>query len=709
MQTFPSRAQFQNDPAAASLLEAIESSQQLELTQALLYRSFPLYRDEEGGLVVPDCLILSQYHGVIALALTAAGSAPSKEEERRCEEIVEQVPSYIHSKLLRNRQLRKSPTLLSFEIHPLVYAPFLPAELDIFDPQVASPEALMQFLDDAKRDDPIDSDTFKELVATVDGAKGLIRPARRDLPPNKENSKGKQADLVEASITLFDQQQKHGMMGRITGPQRIRGLAGSGKTVVLAMKAAQTLLQNPTAKIAYTFSTKSLYQHVKRLITRFYRQFDDRDPDWERNLHVLHGWGGSGAPGLYSLACEKHGIPSISFQEAAASTMGDRFDYACSSLLKQTVITPCYDYIFVDEGQDFPMSFIRLCHALAKEGRFVLAYDDLQTIFQAVSPDSGQLFGIGENGEPKASFEEDVVLHKCYRNPREVLVAAHSVGFGIYGKRIVQMLESSEHWSDIGYVVRAGDFKAGSLTQIERPKENSLSIISDQGQFTDLVRATRYESVDEEVQNVADQISADIGDGLRPEDILVVAVDDRNAKTYLTKAEFALATRRIQCNNLHGDSFGIRDFTKDGRVTLSTVHKAKGNEAFMVYVIGCDAIMLEPNVRRRNMLFTAMTRAKGWVRVSGVGDFETLLINELNSAKSNFPFLVFSYPAPAQLKVMKRDLAESADRKLRAQRLIDQLQTEFTDEEIAEFLRVQKTRPAFKRKRHPERRYAATM
>jgi superfamily I DNA and RNA helicase len=261
------------------------------------------------------------------------------------------------------------------------------------------------------------------------------------------------------------------------------------------------------------------------------------------------------------------------------------------------------------------------------------------------------------------------------------------------------MLESSEHWSDIGYVVREGEFKAGSPTKIERPKENSLSIISDQGQFDDLVRATRYESVEEEVQSVADQVAADIEDGLRPEDILVVAVDDRNAKTYLTKAEFALAQRKVQCNNLHGDSFGIRDFTKDGRVTLSTVHKAKGNEAFMVYVIGCDAIMADPNVRRRNMLFTAMTRAKGWVRVSGVGDRENLLIKEITAAKENFPCLVFSYPGPAQLKIMKRDLAEAADRKLRAQRLIDQLQTEFTDDEIAELLRKQKTRRSSKGKR----------
>src|SRR5262249_11551719 len=146
---------------------------------------------------------------------------------------------------------------------------------------------------------------------------------KRDFVHQNDRSKGKQAELVEAAITIFDQQQKYGMMGKIAGPQRIRGLAGSGKTVVLAMKAAQMHLQYPEARIAYTFWTRSLYQHVKRLVTRFYRQFDDRDPDWEKSLNVLHGWGSSSTPGIYSYTCEQHGVQGMSFQQASARTAGD--------------------------------------------------------------------------------------------------------------------------------------------------------------------------------------------------------------------------------------------------------------------------------------------------------------------------------------------------------------------------------------------------
>jgi superfamily I DNA and RNA helicase len=699
MQILPSRAQFLNNPAASALLATLESQEEpLALGDAILYRSFPLYRDEEGGVIVADSVLVSRVYGVVTLALSSAAHELADEELERCLEIVEQVPSYVQSRLIKNRQLRHGPTNLAFEITPVIYAPLL-GEPPVGNEAegsaiIQTAAALYDFLETLRERVSIMSlEVFKELVATLEGAKGLIRPKKRPRVTQDDSSKGRQADLVEGAITLFDQQQKHGIMGQVTGPQRIRGLAGSGKTVVLAMKAAQAYLQNSDANIVYTFSTKSLYQHVKRLITRFYRQFDDRDPDWDRHLHVMHGWGSHSMPGIYAMACEHHGVEPLSFQEASAFTIGDRFDYACTSLLESAKIEPMYDYVFVDEGQDFPLSFIRLCHALSREGHFVLAYDDLQTIFQATTPSTAEIFGSDTAGNPKATFQEDVVLHRCYRNPREVLVTAHALGFGLYGEKIVQMLESAEHWEDIGYVVREGTFVSGSRITIERPKENSLTIISDRSGYDEIIQSHSFEDLRQEVDFVSGGIESDISDGLQADDILVVSVDDRHAKRYLSQIEEALQKKGIPSNNLHSDSFGIRDFTKEGRVTLATVHKAKGNEALMVYVVGVDSVMFRPDVRKRNMLFTAMTRAKGWVRVSGVGSGAARCQQEIEKAKEHFPNLVFEYPGPEQLKIMKRDLASIADKRLRARRLVEQLQQEFSDDEINALLNETKAGP----------------
>lgn len=55
---------------------------------------------------------------------------------------------------------------------------------------------------------------------------------------------------------------------------------------------------------------------------------------------------------------------------------------------------------------------------------------------------------------------EDIVLPKCYRNSRLVLITAHSLGFGIYRKKksgeetqLVQLFEDKKLWEDIGYTV----------------------------------------------------------------------------------------------------------------------------------------------------------------------------------------------------------------------------------------------------------------
>ena len=687
MNAFPSEKPFKADVASAKLLHYLKTNESaLGLGQAALYHAFPLYRDDEWGLVRADCVLVSRRHGVVPFALSSDGGTLGPAARLRCQEVAEAVPSHIQSRLVKNRSLRAGPTRLAFDITPVAFAPLADQALGDFGLPVLRTEAeIGEFLQSVSAE--MTDEQFRELLATIEGAKGLIRPRKRDLADHPPTSKGHQAQLLEAAITLFDEQQKKSMMGPVNGPQRIRGLAGSGKTVVMAMKVALILLQNPDARIAYTFYTRSLHQHVKRLITRFYRQFDDRDPDWENNVHVLHGWGGQDAPGLYAVACKRHGVQPISYTQAAMRTTEDKFGFVCQNLLDQVPIRPIYDYIFVDEGQDFPLSFVRLCHRLAEGGRFVLAYDDLQTIWHAKTPSSAEIFSSNTAGQPLASFEEDIILHKCYRNPREVLVTAHALGFGIYGRRIVQMLDSRDHWEDVGYRIKSGSFVEGEEMVVERPPENSLTLISDRNPPDEIVKASHAESFQAEVGGVVAGVVSDVADGLRPEDILVVCVDDRSAKQYLADVERELRAHQIACNNLHGDSFGIRDFAVDGRVTLSTVHKAKGNEAFMVYVVGSDATMHFTDVRKRNMLFTALTRAKGWVRVSGVGEGAASCAAEVGAALARFPSLVFRYPAPGELKLMKRDLAEAADKKLKIRRALEEIQEDASPEEIEQELK----------------------
>lgn len=679
-----------SDPAASELLEYLRNNEtELDLEVAQVYYDFPLYRDEEIGTIAASILLLSAKHGIMAIQ---ASNVTAREDIAaqlvQADTELGRVFSALYSRLIRRRPLQRSRTELKFPFTALILAPYIgsvPSVLETeFDVITQCEHLGPHFVQSAIAEMP--PEVFNELVAVVEGTKGIIRPKPRDVADTPEKSKGKMANAVEAAIMSFDRQQKRSsIIASFDGPQRIRGLAGSGKTVVLCLKAALTHLRYPDANIVYTFYTKSLYQHIRRLITRFYREYDDQDPNWNK-LQIIHGWGGQTAEGVYFNACVEHGVSPLTFSQARGKSRSAPFDYACRQLIASAKLKPMYDYVLVDEGQDFPASFINLCAELARDRRVVWAYDDLQTIFQTHAPTPGEVFGVKPDGSPQIELNLDTVLHKCYRNPREILVCAHAVGFGIYGQ-IVQMLENREHWEDIGYVVREGSFVEGSEMVIERPEENSLLTISQAYVPDELVQVKVYDDFDQEVESVAHLIKDDLGDGLRPDDILVICVDDRHANTYLRKLSQQLADMGVQSNNLHSDSFGIRDFRRKNQVTLSTVHKAKGNEAFMVYVVGVDALYSSrASVRERNMLFTAMTRAKGWVRVSGIGEWAQACKQEVDAALSNFPYLKFDYPSEEQLKIMKRDLTNKGQRKLKVERMLERAMQEMTPEEIARFV-----------------------
>lgn len=675
----------ESDAAASEIIDFLQSDEAaLGLSAARLYYDFPLYKDLDEPLVTSKILIVCPTHGVLTIGTSNVAHQESIEKDLiEANERLDAVFTSLFSRLIRNPGLRKSKTELRFPVNALLYAPFvgsIPPDIDLETPIVCTKKSLADYLTSIERTPPIPDNTLIELISTIEGSKAIARHKPRDIQGSDPNSKGNLVNRLESEIARFDSRQLQGNISVLDGLQRIRGLAGSGKTVVLAMKAALTHLRDPDANILYTFYTRSLYQHIQRLITRFYRQFNDSDPDWNR-LHILHAWGGYSVSGVYFQACLQHGVEPVRYSDAARRNPQNPFDYVCRNLLDSAKISPMFDYVFVDEGQDFPNSFLSLCTSLANRSRLVYAYDELQTIFQVKAPEPSEFAG------PNIDLSDDIVLYKCYRNPREILVCAHALGFGIYGSRIVQMLENKEHWEDVGYKVWEGQFVEGAKIVIERPAENSLSIISNAQSPNEIVKATAHADYDAEIGAIVEGIRHDIEEGLRPDDILVVVIDDRNARIYLSSIAAGLASHGINSNNVHVDDYGLRDFHKDGCVTLSTVHKAKGNEAFMVYVVGVDALFSSyAGVRDRNILFTAITRAKGWVRLSGIGEGASKCVEETQRALENFPYLRFTYPSSEQLKIMRRDLAEKAIRKQKTERMLEKALEEMSPEEIKRFI-----------------------
>ncbi|MBU9808256.1 ATP-binding domain-containing protein, partial [Rahnella sp. SL6] len=117
-----------------------------------------------------------------------------------------------------------------------------------------------------------------------------------------------------------------------------------------------------------------------------------------------------------------------------------------------------------------------------------------------------------------------------------------------------------------------------------------------------------------------------------------------------------LSSENIDINNVNADRYNISDFSIDNKVTYSTVHKAKGNESYSVYVVGCESLYYNPNVKNRNLLFTAMTRTKGWLTMTGIGRTALELFDEISDALEKAPSLSYKYPPDAKIRQIEIDL-----------------------------------------------------
>jgi len=430
------------DPVGRDFVQQVQrDAGRLNLNDAALYYDFPTYSDYETVAHKPDALIVSSRHGVLAIRLVDATEDGhiSGTTLEALDESLAQFCSILIGRLLKSRTLRKGLSALVFPVTPVVFvAGWRRAALELDASSfVSSVEGFHTLLSQLSTNS-LGADAMSEIRSVVEGAKALARAQKRVIDDPQKQHLAAALSSLEAEIANFDQKQRRAALVTIIGPQRIRGLAGSGKTIILAMKAAHLHLTRPDDNILVAFWTRSLRATIKVLITRFFRHYRDEDPDWDR-IHIRHGWGGSTVEGVYTDACRRAGKVPLTFRTARqnAPVRSDPFDYSCQELVAaRPGIEAYYDHVLIDEGQDLPGSFYQLCFALAKGDRdeksIVWAYDELQNILNVRMRSPEQLFGEDANGEPNVSLERtahllppgatnDTVLSKCYRNQRDVL------------------------------------------------------------------------------------------------------------------------------------------------------------------------------------------------------------------------------------------------------------------------------------------------
>lgn len=632
-----------------------------------LYVGYPLSANSESKITV-DALLVSEKKGVVAF------SYPKNSREL---DILKEDQDTLYYQMDYNfkkyNSLRKGRGL-AFEPRVITWLPAsenYDSDIEYLFANESNLKDILSGLDD------FDQGIYPVLCEALQKVSN-IKPRKKRENVKVETSKGGIIKTIEKEIANLDRWQKKAALEIPEGPQRIRGLAGSGKTIVLALKAAYLHSQYPEWKIAVTFYTRSLAQQYQELIRQFMFEFSGEEPNWN-NLHIVHAWGTNAEPGIYSIAARQFNVMPYNFSNARTKYGKENaFEGICYELVNNfgNGFEEVYDAILIDEAQDLPISFFKLCYLLIKPTkRIIWAYDELQNLNETIMPSVEDMFGVDQYGNLNISLESreneakrDIVLPVCYRNPPWTLALAHSLGFGLYRNQDkVQMFDELSVWEDIGYKVESGNLEWGQRVKLVRKPEASPKYFSELLTPSESFISKKFDTESEQYRWVAEQIYINITkDELDPDDILVVFPD-----AYYSKRDYTNFRQYLMQYNIDSILAGVnssRDtFRIEGYVTCSGIYRAKGNEAPMVYIVNSQYCEEGTElIKIRNMLFTAITRSRAWVRVCGIGDNMKLLEDEINNCTiTNKYALDFVMPTRDELLRLRRIHRERTEEEVR--------------------------------------------
>ncbi|MBE9152512.1 DEAD/DEAH box helicase, partial [Coleofasciculus sp. LEGE 07092] len=535
----------------------------------------------------------------------------------------------------------------------------------------------------------LEDEQWTLLLTVLSGTPVLRKPPRPILSTNGKSRASIVAACAEQLYNL-DLQQEH--IGKEIPPgfQRLRGIAGSGKTVLLCQKAAHMHLKHPDWDIALVFFSRTLYDTIIGLVDRWLRRFSNGEVQYEpkinKKLRVVHAWGAKEQPGLYGIICQANGITPKGVRDTVQKQPNRGLAELCKQLSEELEIQPIFDAILIDEGQDLVSDdelkyqdkqaiYWMAYQALRptepqhpEQRRLIWAYDEAQSLDTLKIPTAKELFGealsglLSQGTQYNGGIKKSEIMLRCYRTPGSILTAAHAIGMGLLRPEgMLTGITRRADWERIGYEV-TGKFIPGQQITLHRPSENSPNPVS-QLWGVPVLEFETYNSRQEEMSALAEKIWHNLGqDDLKPSrDILVVVLGSTSEAMELENHVAAFLMEQgidiyiptaLELNEIkpRWPHYDPDRFWMEGGVTVSRVPRAKGNEADMVYVVGCDRVARnESDVSLRNQLFVALTRARGWVSLSGVGNYP--LYEEMRRVIESGDSFTFTYKRP-----LKRDI-----------------------------------------------------
>ncbi|MCS6751396.1 AAA family ATPase, partial [Proteus mirabilis] len=303
---------------------------------------------------------------------------------------------------------------------------------------------------------------------------------------------------VKHNIILFDGEQTRFIYKQLPNKRiSIQGLSGTGKTELLMHKLKEIYASEDKIKIFFTCHNKALSHTLKDRIPTFFDFMKvEKQIKWNNQLWVDRAWGSKQDKdsGLYSYICDFYGIP---FSRWSRNTSyHEIFSKALIEINKIEDLEYAFDYILIDEKQDFPEVFFELCEKITRHKVYV-AGDIFQDIF--------------ENNIKKEVENVDYVLNKCYRTAPRILMFAHAIGMGLFEENKLNWLEDSE-WESSGYTINKKNnevtLSRDSIRRFEDLEETKISNMNimkhvNESQVIDILKCIKQDNPTVESNDIA--------------------------------------------------------------------------------------------------------------------------------------------------------------------------------------------------------------
>ncbi|PYI50282.1 3'-5' exonuclease [Paenibacillus flagellatus] len=380
----------------------------------------------------------------------------------------------------------------------------------------------------------------------------------------------------------------------------IRGVAGSGKTLVLASRAKMLAKTEPDWKILVLCYGIPLSRSLKQMIERMMNEPDDlfdlinpapsvNEKGSKIEVYNFHEWLRN------SLRMKDTDIPAL-LEKAS----------------KNEAILPTYDAIMIDEGQDFEADWLKLlgCCLNPDTQSLLLVEDRAQTIFKRKSS-LVQDIGLDFRGRSK-------VLSINYRNTAQIVQFA----WDFY----------QEH-SQLKKTVQEGSIEGVEIIPPQSTKRKGPEPI-----------IKSFRNIGEEMNFVSKSITFLQQEKRIPlQDIAILyRVKNSHQISYIDEIKRSLESHELPYTWITENAESKRNFVRDEpTVKISTIDSAKGLDFRVVFIVNVESMpfpLEEVEEREVSLFYIGMTRALEWLFLTYSGESKfTQYLDAVNKRRSERP------------------------------------------------------------------------